>query len=102
MLSAYGVPLKEDCTAVLRIYLYGTGISVAKATEMFGVPRFEKTLNNFRHLIYGNVDLIYNENGKYVAILIVKKTTLIKCKGAKSVITNLLISVFKSYCSDFN
>ena len=68
-LSIYGAPPSKECKTLMRLYPNGAGLSPGDAADRFGTPCRKKTEREVQHLVYGNVDLIY-EKDKYLGAIL--------------------------------
>jgi hypothetical protein len=60
----------EYCT-IMRIFPNGSGIPPELAMETFGIPRLDQERNGFRHIVFGNLDLLYDDTGRYLGVVFV-------------------------------
>jgi hypothetical protein len=56
---------------IMRIFPNGNGVPAEMAMKTFGMPRLDQDRSGYRHLVYGNLDLLYDVTGKYLGVVFV-------------------------------
>lgn len=61
--------LWKNFDTIVRFFPNGIGAFPDDVIKTYGEPRIRKKYKSFEHVLYGNVDLLYNKDGEYLGAI---------------------------------